>query len=117
VATLDAKDIRRGMPRFQPDHYARNLQLLDGYAAIARDAGCSMAQLAIAWVLSRGPHVVALPGTTRLAHLEENLAADGVALSADTLRRLDALINRHTVTGARYNPATQAEIDTEEFAA
>jgi len=117
VATLDAKDIRRGMPRFQPDHYARNLQLLDGYAAIARDAGCSMAQLAIAWVLSRGDHVVALPGTTRLAHLEENLAADGVAPSADTLRRLDALINRHTVAGARYNPATQAEIDTEEFAA
>lgn len=117
VATLDAKDIRRGMPRFYPENYARNLQLLDGYAAIARAAGCSLAQLAIAWVLSRGDHVVALPGTTRLAHLEENLAADAVALSADTLRRLDATINRHTVAGARYNPSTQAEIDTEEFAA
>ena len=117
VSTLDAKDIRRGMPRFHPDNYARNLQLLEGFAQIARDAGCSMAQLAIAWVLSRGEHVIALPGTTRLAHLEENLAADGVALSAATLQRLDALINRHTVVGARYNPATQAEIDTEEFAA
>ena len=117
VSTLDAKDIRRGMPRFYPDQYAQNLTLLDGYAAIAQDAGCSMAQLAIAWVLSRGEHVIALPGTTRLAHLEENLAADGVALSAATLQRLDALINRHTVVGARYNPATQAEIDTEEFAA
>ena len=85
--------------------------------AIAQDAGCSMAQLAIAWVLSRGEHVIALPGTTSLAHLEENLGADGVALSAATLQRLDALINRHTVVGARYNPATQAEIDTEEFAA
>jgi aryl-alcohol dehydrogenase-like predicted oxidoreductase len=115
VATLDAKDIRRGMPRFYPEHYARNLQLLDGYAAIARDAGCSMAQLAIAWVLARGEHVIALPGTTKLAHLEENLAADAVTLPAATLQRLDALINRQTVSGARYNPATQAEVDTEEF--
>jgi aryl-alcohol dehydrogenase-like predicted oxidoreductase len=115
VATLDAKDIRRGMPRFQPDNYARNLMLLDGYAQIARDAGCSMAQLAIAWVLSRGDHVVALPGTTQIAHLDEDLGAAGVDLGADTLQRLDALINRHTVRGARYNPATMAEVDTEEF--
>jgi aryl-alcohol dehydrogenase-like predicted oxidoreductase len=115
VATLDAKDIRRGMPRFQPDNYARNLMLLDGHAQIARDAGCSMAQLAIAWVLSRGDHVVALPGTTQIAHLDEDLGAAGVDLGADTLQRLDALINRHTVRGARYNPATMAEVDTEEF--
>ncbi len=116
VSTLDAKDIRRGMPRFHPDNYAQNLKLLDGYAGIAQDAGCSMAQLAIAWVLSRGEHVVALPGTTSVAHLQENLAADAVALSPDTLQRLDALINRDTVAGARYNPATQAEVDTEEYA-
>jgi aryl-alcohol dehydrogenase-like predicted oxidoreductase len=116
VATLDAKDIRRGMPRFQQDNYARNLQLLDGYALVARDAGCSMAQLAIAWVLSRGEHVIALPGTTSLAHLEENLGASKVTLGAEVLQRLDALLNRQTVAGARYNPATQAEIDTEEFA-
>jgi hypothetical protein len=116
VATLDAKDIRRGMPRFYPENYAANLKLLDGYAAIAQDAGCSMAQLSLAWVLSRGDHVVALPGTTSLAHLEENLAADAVSLSDATLRRLDSVINRHTVSGARYNPATQAEVDTEEYA-
>jgi aryl-alcohol dehydrogenase-like predicted oxidoreductase len=116
VSTLDAKDIRRGMPRFYPDNYARNLQLLSGYEAIARDAGSSMAQLAIAWVLSRGEHVVALPGTTQLAHLEENLGAADVKLDAAVLQRLDAVINRHTVVGARYNPATQTEIDTEEFA-
>ena len=116
VSTLDAKDIRRGMPRFYPEHFAANLKLLDGYARIAQDAGCSMAQLSLAWVLSRGEHVIALPGTTRLAHLEENLGADTVTLGAGTLQRLDALINRHTVSGARYNPATQAEVDTEEFA-
>jgi aryl-alcohol dehydrogenase-like predicted oxidoreductase len=116
VSTLDAKDIRRGMPRFYPENYAANLKLLDGFARIAQDAGCSMAQLSLAWVLSRGEQVIALPGTTRLAHLQENLDADAVTLGAGTLQRLDALINRHTVSGARYNPATQAEIDTEEFA-
>jgi aryl-alcohol dehydrogenase-like predicted oxidoreductase len=116
VSTLDAKDIRRGMPRFYPENYSQNLKLLDGYAAIAQDAGCSMAQLSLAWVLSRGEHVIALPGTTNLTHLQENLAADAVTLSRDTLQRLDALINRKTVVGARYNPATQAEVDTEEFA-
>jgi aryl-alcohol dehydrogenase-like predicted oxidoreductase len=116
VSTLDAKDIRRGMPRFYPEYFAANLKLLDGYARIAQDAGCSMAQLSLAWVLSRGEHVIALPGTTRLAHLEENLGANAVTLSAGTLQQLDALINRHTVSGARYNPATQAEVDTEEFA-
>jgi aryl-alcohol dehydrogenase-like predicted oxidoreductase len=88
---------------------------LDGYARIAQDAGCSMAQLSLAWVLSRGDHVVALPGTTSVAHLEENLGARAFTLSAATLQRLDALINRHNVSGARYNPATQAEVDTEEF--
>jgi aryl-alcohol dehydrogenase-like predicted oxidoreductase len=116
VALLDAKDIRRGMPRFYPEHYAANLKLLDGYARIAQDAGCSMAQLSLAWVLSRGEHVIALPGTTRIAHLEENLGAQAVKLGADALARLEALINRHTVSGARYNAATQAEVDTEEFA-
>jgi aryl-alcohol dehydrogenase-like predicted oxidoreductase len=117
VSALDAKDIRRGMPRFYPDNYAQNLKLLDGYADIARDAGCSMAQLAIAWVLSRGEQVVALPGTTSIAHLEEDLGAADVQPDGGVLQRLDALINRHTVAGARYNAATQAEIDTEEFAA
>ena len=116
VSALDAKDIRRGMPRFHPEHYAKNLQLLDGYARIAQDAGCSMAQLAIAWVLSRGDDVIALPGTTQPAHLDENLGADAVALDPATLQRLDALINRNTVSGARYNPATMAEVDTEDYA-
>jgi aryl-alcohol dehydrogenase-like predicted oxidoreductase len=102
------------MPRFYPENYAHNLKLLDGYTRIAADAGCSMAQLAIAWVLAQGDDVVALPGTTQLAHLEENLAAAQVVLSNATLARMQALINRETVAGARYSPATQAEIDTEE---
>jgi aryl-alcohol dehydrogenase-like predicted oxidoreductase len=115
VSTLEAKDLRRGMPRFSPDNYARNLQLLDGFAALADEAGCSMAQLAIAWVLAQGDNVIVLPGTTQTAHLQEDLGAEAVQLSADMAARAGALIDRAAVAGARYNPATQAEIDTEDF--
>ena len=117
VATLPPKDIRLAMPRFQGDHFVKNLQLLDGFAAVARDTGCTMGQLALAWVLARGPHIVPIPGTTRLDHLEENAGATDITLSAATLAKLDDLINPRTVSGARYNAATQTEIDTEETTA
>lgn len=117
VGTLDAKDIRRQMPRFEPAHYAANLKLLDGHGELAREAGCTMAQLALAWLLHRAPHVIPIPGTTSVAHLAENLKAGDVALTADQVARLDALINQRTVAGPRYSAATQAEIDTEEHTA
>jgi aryl-alcohol dehydrogenase-like predicted oxidoreductase len=115
VSGFDPKDIRRAMPRFEPATFASNLPLLDGFAALARDADCTMAQLALAWVLAQGDHVVALPGTTRLEHLLENLGAAPLTLSRDMLARADALINRHTVVGPRYSAANQLEVDTEEF--
>jgi aryl-alcohol dehydrogenase-like predicted oxidoreductase len=115
VSGLDAKDIRRSMPRFAPDNYAANLKLLDVYAALAQEAGCSMAQLALAWLLARGEHVVPIPGTTGISHLEEDIAAAEVRLSGETMARLDTLINQDTVIGERYSAASQAEIDTEKF--
>ncbi len=115
LAALDGKDIRRAMPRFSPENHAANLALLAGYRAIAADAGCTPAQLALAWLLTRGEHVIPIPGTTSLAHLQENVAAAGKPLSVDTLQRLDALFSRGAVAGTRYNTATQTEIDTEEF--
>jgi aryl-alcohol dehydrogenase-like predicted oxidoreductase len=117
VASLDAKDIRRGMPRFQPDNYAANLRLLDRYAALAEEAGCTPGQLALAWLLAQGEDVVPIPGTTSVAHLAENVASAAVTLTPELLAKVDATINRHTVTGPRYSAATQAEIDTEEFPA
>lgn len=116
VTALADKDIRRGMPRFAPDAYAQNLALLDGMTAVAADVGCSLSQIALAWVLAKGEHIIALPGTTRRDHLRENAGAAAVVLDAATIARLDDLINQHTVVGARYNAATQAEIDTEDFA-
>jgi hypothetical protein len=115
VSGFDAKDIRRGMPRFEPARYTANLELLGGVEALAREAGCTLAQLALAWLLARGAQVVPIPGTTSLKHLEENLGASAVALPNHTVARLDALINQQTVVGARYNAMTQAEIDTEDF--
>jgi aryl-alcohol dehydrogenase-like predicted oxidoreductase len=115
VANLEAKDLRRTMPRFEATAQAANLELLDGYSRLAREANASLAQLALAWVLSRGDHVVAIPGTTSGAHLQENLGAAAIELPPGLVARLDALINQHTIVGARYNAATQAEVDTEDF--
>jgi aryl-alcohol dehydrogenase-like predicted oxidoreductase len=116
VGTLGANDIRRNMPRFSPENYAANLTLLDGYAAIARQVGCSQSQLALAWLLHRGEHIIPIPGTRRLLHLEDDVGADAVRLDASVMQQLEALINPRTVSGARYDAAAQAGVDTEEFA-
>jgi aryl-alcohol dehydrogenase-like predicted oxidoreductase len=115
VSTLPAKDIRLAMPRFQGEHFERNLGLLDGVAAIARERRVTMAQLALAWLLAQGDDVVPIPGTTRLDHLDENVVGADVQLDRKTIERLNELINPRTVSGARYNAATQTEIDTEEI--
>lgn len=114
LTTLPPTDIRLKMPRFQGEHFTRNLGLLEGLAEVARGEGCTMAQAALAWVLSRGEHVLPIHGTTRIDHLEENAAAAGIRLDPAAQARLDALVNPRTVSGGRYNAATQAEIDTEE---
>jgi hypothetical protein len=115
VSTMPPKDIRLGMPRFQAAHFPKNLLLLDGLSALAAEQGCTMGQLALAWVLAQGPHIVPIPGTTRLDHLEENVGATDVTLSREMQDRLNALINPATVSGTRYAPAVQIEIDTEEL--
>jgi aryl-alcohol dehydrogenase-like predicted oxidoreductase len=109
------KDIRRGMPRFQDPHFSRNNELLPEYREIARDADCTPAQLALAWVLQQGDNIHAVPGTTSVEHLQENYGVLGVELSEDIVRRVAALVNQQTVSGQRYAAATQAEIDTEVF--
>jgi aryl-alcohol dehydrogenase-like predicted oxidoreductase len=102
------------MPRFAEPHFAANLRLLPGYRALARAAGCTPAQLALAWLLHKAPHVFPIPGTTSIAHLQDNLGASQVALDAGLLARLEVLINPATVSGPRYSAAAQADIDTEE---
>jgi aryl-alcohol dehydrogenase-like predicted oxidoreductase len=115
VAQLEAKDLRRSLPRFEPAHHARNLRLFQGFAALAREAGCTAGQLAVAWVLSRGEHILAIPGTTRLTNLEEDVRAGEITVDASLLARAGQLIGQGEISGERYNAVTQAEIDTEEF--
>jgi aryl-alcohol dehydrogenase-like predicted oxidoreductase len=117
VSALAAKDIRRSMPRFEPANYAANLYLLDEFARLAGTADCTPAQLALAWVLARGARVLAIPGTTKIAHLEENMRAGELSLSAAVTASLDELFAPGTLRGDRYNAATLLEIDTESFAA
>ena len=116
AADLGAKDIRRSMPRFVGDNWAANRALLDRFEAIAMREGVTPAQLSLAWVLSRGDHVVTIPGTASIAHLEENIARWDWELPATVNTELEALINRETVAGGRYAEAMQRSIDTEEFA-
>ncbi len=113
VASLPEKDIRRAMPRFSPENYARNLALLAPYKAIATELGCTPAQLALAWLLYQGHDILPIPGTANEAHLRENMDAADVVLSPDVLAKLDALINAKTVSGNRYNEQSSREVDTE----
>ncbi|MES2972669.1 MAG: aldo/keto reductase [Pseudomonadota bacterium] len=115
VAALDAKDIRRPMPRFSPDNLAANLKLLPAFNALAQEAGCTPAQLALAWLLHKAPHIVAIPGTTSVAHLLDDLGAAQVRLAPEVVVKVEALINQHTIAGDRYTDQANNEVDTERF--
>jgi aryl-alcohol dehydrogenase-like predicted oxidoreductase len=115
-ATLDAKDIRRTMPRFiEPAHWQANLRLREAYVALAAAAGCTPAQLALAWLLAQGDDVIPIPGTTNVAHLADNLGAAALALPASIVQRAGELINQRTVCGPRYGAQATSEVDTESF--
>jgi aryl-alcohol dehydrogenase-like predicted oxidoreductase len=117
VDALDAKDIRRPMPRFSPANYAANRKLLPAYKALAQELGCTPAQLALAWLLRKAPHIIPIPGTTSVEHLRDDLGAVDVAIDGGAMERLESLINQRTVAGDRYTAQTAGEVDTEEFSA
>jgi aryl-alcohol dehydrogenase-like predicted oxidoreductase len=115
VGAFDAKDIRRTMPRFEPAHYAENLKLLPGYKALAQEAGCTPAQLALAWLLHKREDIIPIPGTTSTQHLKEDFAAAEIKLDRGLIERLEAHINQRSVQGNRYSAQSRTEVDTEEF--
>jgi aryl-alcohol dehydrogenase-like predicted oxidoreductase len=108
---LEPGDFRRNTPRFQGDHLQKNLALAEGVAAIAREKGCTPAQLALAWVLAQGQDIVPIVGTKRRTYLEENLGALHVHLEASDLARLDLTAPRGAGSGDRYNAAGMTFID------
>ncbi|WP_404473960.1 aldo/keto reductase [Microbacterium aerolatum] len=109
------KDIRRPMPRFSSDNWPANEALLPAWRSLAAEAGVTPAQLALAWLLSRGDHVVPIPGTTSLAHAVENHRVLSLSVDAGLLARAGALINQDTVSGSRYAAGPASEVDAETF--
>jgi aryl-alcohol dehydrogenase-like predicted oxidoreductase len=106
---LDPGDARRQMPRFQGEALEHNLQLRASVEQLAADKGCTTAQLAIAWVLAQGDDIVAIPGTSHQAYLEQNIAAVDVELTREDLARIDGTLP--PAAGDRYHPAGMAVID------
>ena len=113
LAKLEAGDFRTGMPRFQGEAFEANLRLLTQFEALASEAGCTPAQLCLAWLMRKDPTLVSIPGTARPKHMRENAGAAQVSLSDAIITRVDAVVNATTVTGSRYAPAMQASVDTE----
>ncbi len=110
----EAGDIRRNMPRFTGDNLRHNLALVARFDALAADAGMTPAQLALGWVLARGDDIVPIPGTRRIAHLEEDVAAASITVGADLAAAVDALFDG-SIRGARYPAMMQATVDTETY--
>jgi aryl-alcohol dehydrogenase-like predicted oxidoreductase len=108
---LPADDFRRRLPRFDGANLGPNLGLVDRLSAIAREKGCTPAQLALAWLLAQGDDIVPIPGTKRRRYLEENVAAVEVSLSSADLARIETAIPKGAAAGDRYAPESFALIE------
>ena len=105
VDDLAEDDWRRFMPRFAPENFQKNLELVQKVEGLAADKGCTPAQLALAWVLAQGPDVVPIPGTRSLVRLAENSDAVDITLTAEELAAIDEVIPKNTAAGDRYPQA------------
>ena len=108
IEDLAEDDYRRHSPRFEGENFQRNLRLVAEIEAMARDKGCTPAQLALAWVLAQGTDIVPIPGTKRRRYLEENVGALSVVLTEVERMRIDAIIPPGAAAGLRY-PARQMQ--------
>src|SRR6478752_2182441 len=95
-------DFRKHHPRFQGENFQKNLQLVEEVEAMAKEKGCTTAQLALAWVLAQGEDIVPIPGTKHVKYLDENIGALEVDLSAADLERLDEILPPGAAAGTRY---------------
>jgi aryl-alcohol dehydrogenase-like predicted oxidoreductase len=102
VDDLDPDDFRRSNPRFQGDHFAKNLELVERVREIAEEKEATSAQLALAWVLRQGDDIAPIPGTKRVRYLEENAGAAELELTEDDLARIEAAFPKGATSGDRY---------------
>ena len=103
--TFDGADFRNSIPRFTPEARKSNQALVDLLRAIAGRKNANPAQIALAWLLAQKPWIVPIPGTTKLARLEENIGAAAIELTPEDLREIDSAASQITVHGARYPEA------------
>ena len=108
---LAADDWRRQNPRFQDANFAQNLALVEAVTELAQARGCTPAQLALAWLLHRGDDIVPIPGTRRIARLDENAGAARIALTDEERRRIDEVLSQHAVAGTRYPEAQMGSVN------
>ena len=111
ASALGKADMRPGMPRFQGTNFAHNLTLVEHFAAIAAEKGCTPSQLALAWLLAQGDDIAPIPGTKRVRYLEENVGAADLTLDAQDQQRIAAAINPTLVAGERYAEQAMRSID------
>jgi aryl-alcohol dehydrogenase-like predicted oxidoreductase len=104
-------DFRRGDPRYQGKNFDANMRAASGVRDIAAEKGVTPAQIALAWLLHKGPEIVPIPGTKRRKYLEENVGAADVRLTRDEMTSLDSALTPEKVAGPRYNEARMAQID------
>lgn len=104
-------DFRRGDPRYQGQNFDANVRAAGAVRAVAQSIGVTPAQVAIVWLLHKGPDIVPIPGTKRVKYLEENVAAAQVTLDATQMQALDEALAPGKVSGQRYNPSTMTMID------
>jgi aryl-alcohol dehydrogenase-like predicted oxidoreductase len=104
-------DTRRNHPRFQGENFDKNIQLVREVEAMAKEKGCTTAQLALAWVLAKGEDIVPIPGTKRIRYLDDNIGALDVKLTADDLKRLDEILPPGAASGQRYPEHSMATVN------
>lgn len=113
IDELPAGDFRLTLPRYQKTYQENNTNLAHGIAAIAKNKGCSAAQLALAWVLAQGEHIIPIPGTKKIKYLQENAAAADIRLTEADLQALEGVLAKFPNTGDRYNEAAYRYVDTQ----
>jgi aryl-alcohol dehydrogenase-like predicted oxidoreductase len=114
LAQLGAGDFRKTLPRYQGEHADNNRQLAAAFGRLAEGKGCTPAQLALAWVLSKGEDIIPIPGTKRRKYLLDNAGAIGVRIDAGDLAAIDELVRRYPNIGDRYNEANKRFIEKDQ---
>jgi aryl-alcohol dehydrogenase-like predicted oxidoreductase len=111
LANLATTDFRRNLPRYQPSHAANNTGLASAFGKLAGSKGCTPAQLALAWVLAQGDHIIPIPGTKRRKFLGENAGAADISLVKSDFEAIEKLLAQFPDIGDRYNESNYRFVD------